>query len=62
MLDVLPSLVLIGMIISLEIRILPVIGKCFDQSAIFTPAKAGAAIGGINNPIVYTFFLFSFWF
>ena len=42
-----------------EVWILPIIGECFDESAVFAPAKAGSAIGGINNPVVYAFFMVS---
>ena len=35
------------------------IGKLGNRPAVFTHAETSAAIGGINNPVVYTLFLFS---
>ena len=59
MLAIAPSIVTIGRTAHLDIRILPIIGEHFDQATVLAPAKAVAAIGGINNPMVYTLFMFS---
>ena len=46
------SAVGIVLTIALEVGILPIIRKGFDQPAVFAPAKAGSAVGGIDNPMV----------
>ena len=46
------------MVVSLE-DAFEIIYEFGNRPAVFTPAKTGAATGGINNPVVYAFFLLS---
>jgi len=46
------------MAVSIEVTF-ELIGKLGNRPAVFTHAETGAAIGGINYPVVHTLFLFS---